>query len=31
MEVRLEGIAPVAGFPSLDPRSEDKPYKDAQP
>ena len=31
MEVRLEGIAPVAGYPSLDPRSEDKPYKDAQP
>ena len=30
-EVRPEGIAPAAGYPSLDPRSEDKPYKDAQP
>ena len=30
-EVQPEGIAPAAGYPSLDPRSEDKPYKDAQP
>ena len=28
-EVQPEGIAPAAGYPSLDPRSEDKPYKDA--
>jgi hypothetical protein len=25
-----EGIEPAAGYPSLDPRSKDKPYKDAQ-
>ena len=31
VEVQPEGIAPPAGYPSLDPRSEDKPYKDAQP
>ncbi len=30
-EVKPEGVAPAAGYPSLDPRSEDKPYKDAQP
>jgi hypothetical protein len=30
-EVQPEGVAPVAGYPSLDPRSKDKPYKDAQP
>ena len=30
-EVQPEGIAPAAGYPSLDPRSSDKPYKDAQP
>jgi len=29
-EVRPEGRPPVAGYPSLDPRSKDKPYKDAQ-
>ena len=29
-EVQPEGVAPAAGYPSLDPRSEDKPYKDAQ-
>jgi len=29
-EVRPEGIAPASGYPSLDPRSKDKPYKDAQ-
>jgi hypothetical protein len=28
-EVRPEGRAPVAGYPSLDPRSDDKPWKDA--
>jgi hypothetical protein len=28
-EVRPEGRAAVAGYPSLDPRSEDKPWKDA--
>jgi len=28
-EVQPEGIAPAAGYPSLDPRSENKPYKDA--
>ena len=28
-EVRPEGRRPVAGYPSLDPRSEDKPWKDA--
>jgi hypothetical protein len=25
-EVQPEGIAPAAGYPSLDPRSSDKPY-----
>ncbi len=30
-EVQPDGVAPVAGYPSLDPRSKDKPYKDAQP
>ena len=30
-EVQPEGVAPAAGYPSLDPRSKDKPYKDAQP
>lgn len=29
-EVQPEGLAPVAGYPSLDPRSKDKPYKDAE-
>jgi hypothetical protein len=29
-EVQPEGIAPAAGYPGLDPRSKDKPYKDAQ-
>jgi hypothetical protein len=29
-EVQPEGIEPAAGYPSLDPRSQDKPYKDAQ-
>jgi hypothetical protein len=28
-EVQPEGRAPVAGYPSLDPRSDDKPWKDA--
>jgi hypothetical protein len=28
-EVQPEGVAPAAGYPSLDPRSADKPYKDA--
>ena len=28
-ELRPQGIEPAAGYPSLDPRSEDKPYKDA--
>jgi hypothetical protein len=28
-EVQPDGIAPAAGYPSLDPRSSDKPYKDA--
>ena len=28
-EVQPQGVAPVAGYPSLDPRSKDKPYKDA--
>jgi hypothetical protein len=28
-EEQPEGIAPAAGYPSLDPRSSDKPYKDA--
>ena len=26
-EVQPEGIAPAAGYPSLDPRSSDKPYE----
>lgn len=30
-EPRPEGLEPAAGYPSLDPRSKDKPYKDAQP
>jgi hypothetical protein len=30
-EVKPEGLPPAAGYPSLDPRSEDKPYKDAKP
>ena len=30
-EIQPEGIAPAAGYPSVDPRSKDKPYKDAQP
>jgi hypothetical protein len=30
VEERPEGLAPAAGYPSLDPRSEDKPYKDAK-
>ncbi len=29
-EVHPDGMAPPAGYPSLDPRSEDKPYKVAQ-
>ena len=29
-EVRPEGLPPVAGYPSLDPRSEEKPWKDAE-
>jgi hypothetical protein len=29
-EVQPEGVAPAAGYPSLDPRSADKPYKDAE-
>jgi hypothetical protein len=28
-EQKPEGIAPAAGYPSLDPRSQDKPYQDA--
>lgn len=28
-ETNPEGIAPKAGYPSLDPRSEDHPYRDA--
>jgi hypothetical protein len=28
-EVQPEGVAPAAGYPSRDPRSADKPYKDA--
>ncbi len=28
-EVQPDGVAPAAGYPSLDPRSADKPYKDA--
>jgi hypothetical protein len=30
VEEQPEGLAPAAGYPSLDPRSKDKPYKDAQ-
>jgi hypothetical protein len=30
VEVQPEGIEPAAGYPSLDPRSDDKPYKDAK-
>jgi hypothetical protein len=30
VEVQPEGIAPAAGYPSKDPRSDDKSYKDAQ-
>ena len=29
VEEQPEGIQPAAGYPSLDPRSQDKPYKDA--
>src|SRR4051794_9086431 len=29
-EVQPEGIEPAPGYPSLDPRSKDKPYKDAE-
>jgi hypothetical protein len=29
VEEQPEGLAPAAGYPSLDPRSKDKPYKDA--
>jgi hypothetical protein len=29
-EAQPEGLAPAAGYPSLDPRSKDKPYKDAE-
>jgi hypothetical protein len=28
-EPRPDGLDPAAGYPSLDPRSKDKPYKDA--
>lgn len=28
-EVQPDGVTPAAGYPSLDPRSTDKPYKDA--
>jgi hypothetical protein len=28
-EVQPEGIAPASGYPSKDPRSADKPWKDA--
>jgi hypothetical protein len=28
-EPRPDGLDPAAGYPSLDPRSADKPYKDA--
>jgi hypothetical protein len=31
VEVQPEGLAPAAGYPSLDPRSAEKPYKDAEP
>jgi hypothetical protein len=30
VEEQPEGLAPAAGYPSLDPRSEDEPYKDAE-
>jgi hypothetical protein len=30
-EVRPEGLEPVAGYPSLDPRSKDKPFEAGQP
>ena len=30
VEEQPDGLAPAAGYPSLDPRSDDKPYKDAQ-
>src|SRR5262245_11377374 len=30
VEVQPEGIQPAAGYPSKDPRSQDKPYKDAE-
>jgi hypothetical protein len=30
VEEQPKGLAPAAGYPSLDPRSEDKPYKDAE-
>jgi hypothetical protein len=30
VEEQPEGIQPAAGYPSLDPRSEDKAYKDAE-
>jgi hypothetical protein len=29
VEAQPEGIEPAAGYPRLDPRSADKPYKDA--
>ena len=29
-EVQPDGLVPHAGYPSLDPRSAEKPYKDAQ-
>src|SRR3954454_18704050 len=28
-EVKPDGLPPKAGYPSLDPRSKEKPYKDA--
>jgi hypothetical protein len=28
-EIKPEGLPPQAGYPSKDPRSKDKPYKDA--
>ena len=30
VEEQPDGLAPAAGYPSLDPRSDDKPYKDAE-
>ena len=30
-EPQPEGLEPKAGYPSLDPRSKRKPYKDAEP